>query len=100
MTIVTYSAAAAFDRAADGTLVIACVHDCRSTGVALGARASWRGVMKARLPRPGQRTSPQMTSVRRCFSRATEMCLALRSNEPRMAVTSCGVYHCGGMLIE
>ncbi len=35
MTIVTHSAAAAFDRAADGTLVIACVHDCRSVGVAL-----------------------------------------------------------------
>ena len=35
MTIVTHYAAAAFDRAADGTLVIACVLDCRSAGVAL-----------------------------------------------------------------
>ena len=35
MTIDTHYAAAAFDRAADGTLVIACVLDCRSAGVAL-----------------------------------------------------------------
>ncbi len=34
MTIVTHYAAA-FDRAADGTLVVACVHDCRSAGVAM-----------------------------------------------------------------
>ena len=35
MTIVTHYAATAFDRAADGTLVVACVHDCRSAGVAM-----------------------------------------------------------------
>ncbi len=35
MTIVTHYAATAFDRAADGTLVSAAAHDCRSAAVAL-----------------------------------------------------------------
>ena len=72
MTIVTHYAAAAFDRAADGTLVVACVHDCRSAGVAM------------RVAR--ELASLQAISALRRFSRASEMCLTLKSTKPRVDV--------------